>query len=140
MSVLLGLLKNYKSIAGLLGILVGLGALYTTYNNMKDNWYEQGVTDTTRGYERKLIEMQTEYTAKLQETLANYRVAMNKNFAFELERVKAERVIEVQIQEVLKYVDKEIEVPIACDTVPTQFSSLLNQAINSVNGNSTPTN
>lgn len=136
MPFILGLLKNYKGIASVVGLLVGLGALYGTYQNIKDNWYQQGVVDTQRAYEKEVLELHAQYTTKLETELANYRIAMNENFAAELERAKAERIVEVEIQEVLKYVDREIEVPIACDTVPVKFSSLLNEAINNINSNS----
>jgi L-lactate utilization protein LutC len=140
MLVIFKLFTKYKSIASALGILIVLGGLYTTYQNIKDSWYQEGVLATTISYERKMTEMQQEYITELKEKLADYRVTMNNNFTAELERVKAEQTVKIQIQEVLRYVDKEIEVPVACNNVPVKFSSLLNQAINSVNGVTPATN
>jgi hypothetical protein len=138
LGIVFGFLKNYKSIASILGILVAVGSLYGVYSNVKDGWYEQGVIDTERQYQTKLVEMQQEYTVKLEQELANYRISMNANFAKELERVRAERIVETEVTEVISYVDREIKISAECDVVPLDFSRLLNNSINKVNGSTTP--
>jgi len=131
----LGFIKNYKGITSVFGILVAVGSLYGVYVSVKADWYEQGVTDTVRQYELKVIGLQQAYNSQLETELKNYRSSMNKNFANELNRIKTEKIVETEIQKVIEYVDREIEIPVACDTVPVNFSRLLNESITTINNN-----
>lgn len=134
---ILTLLKNYKGIASVIGILAALGSLYAVYDTVRDDWYEQGVADTQRAYEAKIIGLQQEYNVRLEQELASFREETNRKHAAEIARIQAEKEVEIETVEVIEYVDREIEVPVECDIVPVDFSRVLNETIRKVNGGST---
>lgn len=128
LSVILKLFTN-KKVASILGVLVAVVGLYGTYSTTKDSWYKQGVKDTEIKYQAELIKERTKATEKLNTELAKLRTELNAGFAAELERIKADTNTEVIVNEVIKYVEKEIPIPVECDSVPPEFIRMYNNLI-----------
>ena len=115
--------------------VIGLGLLSAGY----------AVVDhfETKGYNRAIVELQsianaeiqkatekaiTKATQEMQESLDKQQLLHDN----ELERTKQEREVEVQIKEVIEYVDR-IEIKTECSTVGDDIIRVLNKAITESN-------
>lgn len=134
MTAFLTFLKNYKNILSVISVLAALGGLYTVYASIKDSWYQQGVSDTTRKYEQAMLDAKEQYDKQLAKELENYRISMNENFARELERAKAEAVTTTKTERVIEYVTNTVEIPGECNVVPPEYRRVYDDAIRAVNG------
>ena len=141
MTAILSLITKHKKIASTLGILIALttlvSALYAGYNNLKNSWYERGVKDTELVYKQALIDAREQYDVELKASLELYKQQLTADFDEELARVKAEQVIDNKVSKEIEYVYKEIAIPAECNTVPTKFGKLFNEAIHTINSNIT---
>ena len=129
----LSYLIKYKRIFIIIGaVLSGVAAWYTITNH-----YEN------KGYQRAMVELQSEANEKIAEATQEaideaqkkMQEALDKQAALhsaELVRAKEERVVETKIKEVIEYVDK-VEIRNECRTVGDDIIRLLNNSISAAN-------
>lgn len=129
------LFKYKKAIGYVIAIISLIGVIHSILNH-----YEE------KGYNRAVIEIQTEANIEIQKATAlavekaeaEFRKAAEQqkiNFDAELERAKNERQVETEIREVIKYVDK-IKINDECKFIGSDAIKLLNEAIDSANKSS----
>jgi len=121
-----------KHIGLIIGALSALASLYAI-----TGYFE------TKGYNRAMVEFQSEANEKIalatskaiEKAQQEAEKALSRQrsiFETELKRVENDRIVETEIKEVIKYVDK-IEIKNECSVISNDILGLLNETINTVN-------
>ena len=115
--------------AGILGALASIYAITSHFEN--------------KGYNRAIVELQSKANEKIAIATANAIEAAQKEtkkalatqqniFDNELDRVKNDKQVAIEIEEVVKYVDR-IEIKNECAVLSDDIVGMLNRSIDSVN-------
>jgi len=118
----LAFLKRYKGlISGGLAII----GVAVTFTQMYDWVYKKGVNDT-------IVKMQSEQTNLLREQKLQIEKEFSERLSRqsfihsqEIERIKNEKKIEEEVEGVIEYVDRIVEVPADCTEFSTDVISVL---------------
>lgn len=130
---LTGLLAN-KKLTAAIGIGATLLGLVYSFNQITDGYYQKGydaaVVQITKEHNEKIEKLRKKYDEDIANRIKDLKVQMQRDHAAEIERIKADRVIETRTVEVIKYVDREIpiEVPSECTELSDSVIGLLNNA------------
>lgn len=121
-------------------IIALVSALITTilgYQKLKSHWIETGkqiATNTIQERANKEIVKATQAAIdKAQAEVDRSLVKQQAIFDKELERVKEERIVEIQTKEVIKNVET-VKIRNECSIVPDPIIRLLNKSIGTANG------
>ena len=122
-------LKKFKWVITAVGVLASSSAIFQYIDE--------------RGYNRAYVEIQAEANEKIQKATKEavikatkkMQVALNRQQVIhdaELNRVAGEKIVEVETEKVIEYVDK-IQIKNECSTVSDDIIGLLNKSVNNSN-------
>ena len=122
-------LKKFKWVITAVGVLASSIAIFQYIDE--------------RGYNRAYVEIQAEANEKIQKATKEavikatkkMQVALNRQQVIhdaELNRVAGEKIVEVETEKVIEYVDK-IQIKNECSTVSDDIIGLLNKSVNNSN-------
>lgn len=128
------LLANKKLIGYAGAALAAAVTLYQLHDHVYDSGYNAAVTDIKTEQNKLLEEQRSVYEKKIQAALDT----ITADNAAELERIKANQKTEYVTQEVIKYVDREIKVPVGCESLANDVVSVLSKATGIIIGTASP--
>ena len=102
--VLTGLLAN-KKLTAAIGIGATLLGLVYSFNQITDGYYQKGydaaVVQITKEHNEKIEKLRKKYDEDIANRIKDLKVQMQRDHAAEIERIKADRVIETRTVEVI---------------------------------------
>ena len=120
----LSFIKSHGKISAILGVTATVVTLsYQLYSHGVDVGRAEMEVEITKQLTDQRTRLLTQYQKDVQAALMTQRL----DFDEELNRVRAEQVIETQTKEVIKYVEKIKEVPAQCDVIVRDIIGLLDQ-------------
>lgn len=132
MKILAILWKHKKQLGYITVILTLAVSLWQLGDMIYDSIYEKGRTDMRTELQQKLYdqldEMRIQYEKQTQNALNN----LAADHADEIARIRSEQEIKVITQKVIEYVDREIKVPIGCESVTDDVIWVLQQGVHTL--------
>lgn len=119
----------HKKVIGAVAIGgVFIASLWLLHNNI----YQKGVQDERSRllslHNQQLVAQQEEYERRTQEAV---ELLLEEN-QIEIERLRQQQQTEIQIEEVVKYVEREVKVPVGCVELSIDIIWMLQQATRAV--------
>lgn len=134
MNYILSLIKNRKLIIGIAVVgFIGISA-YLGWNRLESSIYQEGYSAAVIEYQGKLQEAQEEYNREIEYKLIQQRTLLAQRHENEIRRLKAESVVDKEVQTVTEYIEEKIYVKEECDIVPPDLNRMFNNSIDSING------
>lgn len=124
--------KYKKQLGYITAILTVAITLWQLGDMIYDRIYEKGRTDMRTELQQKLYdqleEMRIKYEKQTQIALNN----LAADHADEIARIRSEQEIKVITQKVIEYVDREIKVPVGCESVADDVIWVLQQGVHTI--------
>lgn len=126
------LLKHKKVLGGLVAAATFIVSIHTILNHYERKGYNRAVEEIQQEANEKIAEATKQAIAGHQEKVKKALESQKVIFEAKLEQAKQDRVVETEIKEVIKYVDK-IKIDPRCAVVTDDIIVLLNQTIDTAN-------
>lgn len=126
------LTKNWRIVATLCTLLGGIAAWYSITNHYENKGYNRAVEELQREAAAKIAEATGKAVKEAQVEFQKALTNQQEVFDVELQRAKNERIVQTEIQEVIKNVDK-IKIKNECSNLDDSAIRVLNDSINTAN-------
>jgi hypothetical protein len=130
---ILGLIKNYKKVGYLIGVVTLLAGSYFTYTNFQDKYFQQGYSQAKKEYDVMVAKAVSNNVAKYEIRLTKLRQSLRQEAIDEQARRDAEKVVDVEVVEVIEYIERKVYVTEECNIVDPVLISLFNNSVSRIN-------
>ena len=127
------LYSTYKRIILIVGALSLAGTLWWYWDSYKDSIYQKGFDDAVSQYSEQMLLLNERNRKETEQKLITLRLQLKEQHNQELARVKEETVVDTRVEEVIRYIDREIYVKEECNTVDPSLIRMFNETIDRVN-------
>ena len=124
--------KNKKYIGYVSAILGVIIAIWQLSSMLYDSIYERGRADMRQELTQQMTDRIGEMRKKYEEQTQKALDIMASDYEAEISRIKAEQEVIVKTEKVIEYVDREIEVPVECESTADDIIWVLQQGIHTI--------
>lgn len=130
---MISFLLKYKKVFGIIsGVLGAAASVYAITSHFEQKGYHRAMVELQGAANEKIATATATAIAKAQKETERALRRQQSVFDTELARVKNHKIVETEIKEVIKYVDR-VEIKNECSILSDDIVGLLNNSINTVN-------